>query len=77
MERPKMGFGIPIESWLQNELKELVQENLSEAALKKHGLFNSTEVKKLTDQLFNGRPENHLKVWYLLQFQMWYQRWVG
>jgi asparagine synthase (glutamine-hydrolysing) len=77
MERPKMGFGIPIESWLQNELKELVQENLSEAALKKHGLFNSTEVKKLTDQLFNGRPENHLKVWYLLQFQMWYQRWIG
>ena len=76
MERPKMGFGIPIESWLGNELKDLVQENLSERNLRNHGLFNVEEVKKIVADFFNGRKEKHLKVWYLLMFQMWYQRWM-
>lgn len=75
MERPKMGFGIPIESWMGNELKELVQEYLSEKNLD-HGLFNVEEVKKLVSDFFNGRTEKHLKIWYLLMFQMWYKKWM-
>jgi asparagine synthase (glutamine-hydrolysing) len=77
MERPKMGFGIPIASWLQKELKELVKETLSEANLKKHGLFNADEVQKLLQQFFGGRKEHHLKIWYLLMFQMWYNKWMN
>ncbi|HZH97036.1 MAG TPA: asparagine synthase (glutamine-hydrolyzing), partial [Flavisolibacter sp.] len=76
MERPKMGFGIPIELWLQNELKELVQENLNEASLKEHGLFHVPEVEKMVQGFFNGRTENHVKIWYLLTFQMWYRHWM-
>ena len=75
MERPKMGFGIPVESWLGNELKELVQEYLSEKNLD-HGLFNVTEVNNLVTEFFNGRTEKHLKIWYLLMFQMWYKKWM-
>lgn len=76
MERPKMGFSIPIENWLNNELKDLVQENLGEAHLKQHNLFHIAEVKKLLEQFFSGRTELHLKVWYLLMFQMWYNHWI-
>jgi asparagine synthase (glutamine-hydrolysing) len=76
MERPKMGFGIPIEAWLGNELKDLVQEYLSEKSLEKHGLFNIREVQKILAAFFNGRKEKHLKIWYLLMFQMWYQKWM-
>ena len=76
MERPKMGFGIPIEGWLNNELKHLVQEYLSEENLKVHGLFNLESVRKTVTDFFNGRKEKHLKVWYLLMFQMWYKRWM-
>lgn len=75
MERRKMGFGIPVELWLGNELKELVQEYLSEKNLD-HGLFNTEEVKNLVSEFFNGRTEKHLKIWYLLMFQMWYKRWM-
>lgn len=77
MERPKMGFGIPIESWLKNELKDLVKENLSEPNLARHGLFNINGVQKLLSDFYNGRTENHLKLWYLLMFQMWYNRWMS
>jgi len=77
MERPKMGFGIPVESWLGNELKDLVREYLSENKLKQHGLFNLNEVQKLVQDFFAGRTENYLKVWYLLMFQMWYNQWMS
>lgn len=76
MERPKMGFGIPIESWLNNELKDLVNEYLSEECLKAHGLFNSQTVRSIVADFFNGRKEKHLKIWYLLMFQMWYKQWM-
>lgn len=75
MERPKMGFGIPVESWLGNELKDLVKEYVSERN-SDHGLFNVQEVKNLVTEFFNGRTEKHLKIWYLLMFQMWYKRWM-
>jgi asparagine synthase (glutamine-hydrolysing) len=75
MERPKMGFGIPVESWLGNELKDLVKEYLSEKNLD-HGLFHVQEVKHLVSEFFSGRTEKHLKIWYLLMFQMWYKKWV-
>lgn len=77
MERPKMGFAIPVESWLTNELKDLVQEYLSEKEINQHGLFKYSEVKKLTTEFFNGRTEKYLKVWHLLMFQMWYKKWMA
>ncbi len=76
MERSKMGFGIPVENWLLNELKPLVLEYLSESNLKEHGLFNVSFVRNTVNDFFSGRKEKHLKVWYLLMFQMWYKRWI-
>ncbi len=77
MNRPKMGFGIPVESWLTNELKDLVQEYLSDASLKAHGLFDGAEVAKIVADFYSGRTEKYLKVWYLLMFQMWYKKWMN
>jgi asparagine synthase (glutamine-hydrolysing) len=76
MERPKMGFAIPVETWLTRELRDLVEENLSASNLKKHGLFNEEEVRSLLKDLFNGRTEKYLKIWYLLMFQLWYNKWM-
>ena len=76
MERPKMGFGIPVQDWLAKELKSLVEEHLKPAALKEHGLFKEEAVTKLCAEFFNGRTEKYLKIWYLLMFQMWYKKWI-
>lgn len=77
MERPKMGFGIPVDTWLSHELKDLVQENLGSAALKMHGLFNEEAVNKLCRDFFAGKREKYLKIWYLLMFQLWYKKWMS
>ena len=71
-----MGFGIPIDKWLCEDLKDIVQEYLSEDMLKLHGLFNENEVKRIVADFLSGRKEKYLKVWYLLMFQMWYKQWM-
>ncbi|OSZ80892.1 asparagine synthase (glutamine-hydrolyzing) [Chitinophagaceae bacterium IBVUCB2] len=76
MERPKMGFGIPIASWLKNELKEFVDQSTDPAFIEQQGLFNPVEIKKLYSDFYNGKEQLHTKIWYLLMFQMWYKRWM-
>ncbi|MGI8892283.1 MAG: asparagine synthase (glutamine-hydrolyzing) [Bacteroidia bacterium] len=75
MERPKMGFGIPLEEWLLHDLKPLVLDELNDQNILKHGLLNISEVKKTISDFYNGRKEKYLKVWHLLMFQMWYNKW--
>jgi asparagine synthase (glutamine-hydrolysing) len=76
MERPKMGFAIPVQDWLSNELKYLIEDYLSEEALKAHLLFNISEVKTLVNDFLNGHKEKYVQIWHLLMFQMWYKRWM-
>lgn len=76
MDRPKMGFAIPIGKWLQEDLKPLVEEYCSESKLNDHGLFNTKEIVKILDAFYSGKKEYDFKVWYLLMFQMWYNRWM-
>jgi asparagine synthase (glutamine-hydrolysing) len=75
MDRKKMGFAIPVQNWLNAELKQLVMEYLSEKKLDEHSLFNTKYVASLLESFFNGRTDFYLKIWYLLMFQMWYERW--
>jgi asparagine synthase (glutamine-hydrolysing) len=76
MERPKMGFAIPVAKWLSNDLRDLVEEYCSEQRLKEHDLFDLRETKQLLDRFFNGKKEYDYKIWYLLMFQMWYDKWM-
>jgi asparagine synthase (glutamine-hydrolysing) len=76
MDRPKMGFAIPLASWMQNELKDMVHDYLSEKNIREQGLFNWDAVNRLKTNFFAGRSEYDFKLWYLLMFQMWYERWM-
>ena len=76
LDRPKMGFAIPIENWLNNELKPLVTFYLSEQRIKQGGFFHWSEVAFLTNSFFNGRKEFGVKLWYLLTFEMWREKWA-
>lgn len=76
MDRPKSGFAIPVQDWLANELKPLVQHHFSTDALKEHGLFDLNAAQQIATDFLNGRKEKYLKVWYMLMFQMWYEKWM-
>ncbi|MGN6398620.1 MAG: asparagine synthase (glutamine-hydrolyzing) [Mucilaginibacter sp.] len=76
MDRPKMGFAIPIENWLSGELKPLVEAFINEEKLNEHRLFNTAVVLQILKKFYSGNKEKHLQVWYLLMFQMWYAQWM-
>ena len=76
LDRPKMGFAIPIAKWLKNELREYLEEYLCEEKIDKQGIFNWGFVKKLKTDFYSGRKEYDSKLWYFLMFQMWHERWM-
>ena len=76
MDRPKMGFAIPIENWLTNDLKDKVRYYLNETRINAQGIFKTETIKQLTTEFYSGKKELALKVWYLLMFQMWYEKWM-
>jgi asparagine synthase (glutamine-hydrolysing) len=77
MQRPKMGFAIPIAQWLGAELQPLVQQYINEQAITSQQIFNWQAVDSILKHFNNGRHEYATKVWYLLMFQMWYKQWMS
>jgi len=76
MDRPKMGFAIPIANWMSNELKEYVESYINEKNIRNQGIFNWDKISKLKTDFYNGKKEYDMKMWYLLMFQTWYDRWM-
>lgn len=75
IERPKMGFPVPLGRWLRREFKHLVDEYvLSDRALAR-GIFNADYVRKLVAR--DRRGENHTaKIFRLLNFEIWYRQFI-
>ena len=74
IDRPKMGFAIPIENWLSSQLKEQVLHYLSDELILEQGIFSLPYIQTLKTNFFAGKKEWHVKVWYVLMFQLWYER---
>lgn len=77
MDRPKMGFGVPVFHWLRGELKFYADEYMSETAFAQHGLFKKEGIQHIMNRFFAGDRNYNSLFWYLLMFQMWYKRWMG
>ncbi|MBK7816528.1 MAG: asparagine synthase (glutamine-hydrolyzing) [Sphingobacteriaceae bacterium] len=76
MKRPKMGFSIPIADWLLSDMKSLIMEYLNEEKIKQHEFFNAHQVTRLVNEFLSGKKSLGLKIWNLVVFQMWYDRWM-
>jgi asparagine synthase (glutamine-hydrolysing) len=76
MDRPKMGFGIPLNEWFGNELKKYVLEYLDSEKVGKTGVLNVTEVERLKKQWLENSSFSANKIWLILTFMMWHERWM-
>ncbi len=76
MNRPKMGFAVPIEKWLQTDLRDMAETYLSEQAVREEGILNPRAVAELKTRFYSGRGEYGVKLWYLLMLRMWSEKWM-
>ena len=75
MDRPKMGFAIPLESWLRGPLREWASELLDERRVRDQGFLNADVVAQEWRQLCDGGGAHQHKVWALLMWMAWVEHW--
>lgn len=71
MDRPKMGFGVPIHHWLKGELKEWACDLLSENRLARQGLYHPKLITEKLSKHLNGEENNAAYLWDILMAQSW------
>ena len=76
VDRPKQGFGIPVYEWFRADLKKLYLEYLDPARIKREGIFSPAGIESLMRDYLGDRGLNHHKLWFLLVFQMWREKWM-
>ena len=76
LERPKMGFGVPIDRWFRHELKELAHDTLLSASARGRGLFCMDWVGTLLDEHCQGWRDHHTRLWALLMLELWFRMWI-
>jgi asparagine synthase (glutamine-hydrolysing) len=74
VERPKMGFGVPIEHWLRGPLREWAEPLLGERQLEDQGFFSAKTVRRVWERYLSGQTYYGPELWSILMFQAWLER---
>ena len=73
VDRPKMGFGVPVGRWFRGPLQGLLRDSLLSSESTGRGYFVAKEVKKLVEDHIEGRADHSPKLWNLLMLEMWHR----
>ncbi len=69
--RPKMGFGIPLDRWLREDLRQMTHDTLLSSRAKQRGYFRAGSVERLLREHGTGRVSHAHRIWALLMLELW------
>jgi len=76
IDRKKQGFGVPIKRWLNNELRELLYDTLTDTRTQQRGYFNQKVVEEILDEHRRCRRDNSTHLWGLLTLELWHRAFI-
>jgi asparagine synthase (glutamine-hydrolysing) len=76
VDRPKMGFGLPIGSWLRGVLSPWADHLLDERRLREQGLLDPVPIRRAWDLHRTGKRDLGYELWDVLVLQSWMDRWM-
>lgn len=76
LRQPKAGFGAPVDFWLPEQLREMVDDLLGEDNIRRRGLFSPTAVRGMIDQQRSGQGNWAYQIWQLLTLELWMQSYL-
>jgi asparagine synthase (glutamine-hydrolysing) len=71
LRQPKAGFAAPVDYWLANDLREMVDDLLGETAIRQRGLFEPKAVRRFIDEQRNGAEDWSMQIWQFLTLENW------
>jgi asparagine synthase (glutamine-hydrolysing) len=73
VNRPKMGFGVPVGRWMRGPLRDLLCDGLLSDQARQRSYFQPKEVRRLVDEHLGERADHSAKLWNLLMLEMWHR----
>ena len=76
LDRPKQGFGIPLEQWINRQLRDQIRDILSEPRTRQRGYVNYDYVDLILNEHHKGRRDHSQSLWSLLILELWHRRYI-
>ena len=76
IDRPKKGFGVPLDRWFRNELRDFAGDMLLDGRLAQRGYFKPAAVRRLLEEHWRGSATWHNELWSLLMLESWHRMFI-